>query len=346
MNPFFGVFLHAVGGLAAGSFYIPFRRVSRWSWESYWLIQGVAAWMIMPIVIAYLTTPDLWLLYRECSASSLMWSYIFGVLWGVGGLTFGLSMRYLGMSLGYATALGFCAVFGTLVPPMFTGKFYAIVATRPGWVLLAGVAVCLAGIGICGYAGIRKERELTDQQKKQAVREFALMKGFAVAVFAGVMSACMAFAISAGDPIADNAVRLGTTSMFQNNAIYVPAMAGGFTTNVIWCLVLNVRNRTLGDYRRGGARTLARNYAFASLAGVIWYGQFFFYGMGTTQMGEYDFSSWSIHMAFIIVFSNLWGIYFREWKGVRAVTWRAIWAGIGVLVLSTLVIGAARYLKA
>lgn len=338
-NPAFGVFLHAVGGLAAGSFYVPFRRVKEWSWESAWLVQGVAAWLVMPWVAAWLTVPDPAGILAASPPRSLALAYGFGALWGIGGLTFGLSMRYLGLSLGYAVALGFCAAFGTLVPPVVHGTFGELTGTAGGATVLAGVGLCLAGIALGGRAGIRKERELTDDQKRASVREFSLLKGFAVAVFAGVMSACMAFAVEAGAPIAEAAVRAGAPTIYQNNPVFVVIMAGGFTTNFLWCAFLLARNRTAGDYVRGPAGPRAANFALALLAGAIWYGQFFFYGMGTTRMGRYDFSSWSIHMAFIIVFSGLWGLYFREWKGVSRRTAALVWGGLAVLVASTVVIG-------
>lgn len=339
-NPFFGVGLHSVGGLAAGSFYVPFKKVSRWAWESYWLIQGVLAWLIMPWVAALLTSPHLMKTLSESPRQSMAMAYIFGALWGVGGLTFGLSMRYLGMSLGYAIALGFCATFGTLIPPIQDGKILSMLQTPSGLIVLAGVLVCLAGISLCAFAGVRKERELTAEQKKDVIKEFSFMKGFAVAIFAGIMSACMAFGISAGKPIAEAALANNTPDIFKNNPVFILIMAGGFTTNCIWCLILNMRNKTGKDYVQGGVSLLANNYFFAGLAGVIWFCQFFFYGMGTTQMGQYDFSSWTIHMAFIIVFSNLWGLHFHEWKGVAPATKRLVWLGIAVLTLSTIVIGA------
>jgi L-rhamnose-H+ transport protein len=346
MNPFFGVFLHSVGGFSAASFYIPFRRVREWAWESYWLIQGVAAWLIMPVFAAALTAPDLWNIFLSSPAKSMVWAYIFGVLWGIGGLTFGLSMRYLGMSLGYALTLGFCAAFGTLIPPIFKNEMDSLVGTLSGWVILAGVGVCLTGIAVCGYAGIRKEKELTDEQKREAVKEYSLKKGLIVAFFSGVMSACFAFAISAGEGVARAAIANGTPPVFQNNPVFILIMAGGFTTNCIWCLALNMRNRSIRDYISGSSRLLIPNYLLSALAGVIWYGQFFFYGMGTTKMGKYDFSSWSIHMAFIIVFSNLWGIYFKEWKHVSRRTWVVILAGLTVLILSTVIIGWGNFLAA
>ncbi|MCL5283262.1 MAG: L-rhamnose/proton symporter RhaT [Armatimonadetes bacterium] len=345
-SPFLGVFLHSIGGFAAGSFYIPFRKVRKWAWESYWLMQGVLAWIIMPWLIAWLTTPRLLSVLSHSPSGSIEWAFLFGALWGIGGLTFGLSMRYLGMSLGYAMSLGFTAVFGTLVPPIFHGKFIPMAHTASGQAVLAGVVVCVIGIAVCALAGIHKERELTTEEKQSTIEEFDLVKGFLVAAFAGVMSACMAFGIDAGKPIAHTALLAGTDSVYQNNSVFVPIMAGGFLTNLIWCGILNIKNKTAGDYLTGKGGQLAANYFFAGLAGIIWFGQFFFYGMGTTKMGRYNFSSWSIHMAFIIVFSNLWGLFFHEWKGVRPVTRKLIWSGIAVLIFSTIVIGFGNYLAA
>ncbi|MHC4401660.1 MAG: L-rhamnose/proton symporter RhaT [Planctomycetota bacterium] len=343
-DPLLGVLLHAIGGLAAGSFYIPFRRVKGWAWESYWMVQGVLAWIVTPWVVAWLTVPHLFDVLRNSPPKSLALAYLFGLLWGVGGLTFGLSMRYLGMSLGYATALGFCAAFGFLIPPIVDGQFFGMFRSFSGCTVLDGVAICLVGIVVCGMAGIRKERELTEEQKKKTIKEFTLVKGFAVAVFAGVMSACMAIGIHFGEPIAQTALEARVPAIYQKVPIFILILAGGFTTNFIWCLILNVRNRSAGDYVAGSRAPLVLNYVLAGLAGVIWYGQFFFYGMGTTKMGEYDFSSWTIHMAFIIVFSNLWGIYFREWKGVRRWTALLVWSGIAILILSTVVIGLGNFL--
>ncbi len=345
-NPFLGVFLHAVGGLAAGSFYIPFKKVRGWAWETYWLVGGAFSWMLVPWIVATITAGDVLGILREAPTSSLIWSYVFGVMWGIGGLTFGLTMRYLGLSLGMALALGFCAAFGTIIPPVFRGEIGQIVSAASGLVTLGGVAVCLAGIGVCGLAGMTKERELSTEAKQATIEEFDFAKGVWVAVFAGVMSACMAFAIAAGKPIADLAVVRGVPELWQNTPVFVVILAGGFTTNLIWCAILNVRHRTGDDYVNGKGGSLAANYLFSALAGTTWYMQFMFYGMGTTQMGEYDFSSWTIHMAFIIVFSNLWGLWFREWRGASGKTHWIIFTGIAVLILSTLVVGYGNYLDA
>jgi len=172
-----GVLLHALGGFAVGSFYIPFKKVRDWAWESYWLVGGFFSWIIMPLVVAWLTVPELFSVLGDAPQSSIFWCYVFGLLWGIGGLTFGLSMRYLGMSLGYAIALGFCAAFGTIIPPVFRGEFGYLVTHVSGLTTLAGVLVCLVGIGICGWAGVSKENELSEEKKKEIIREFNFTKG-------------------------------------------------------------------------------------------------------------------------------------------------------------------------
>jgi len=344
MNPFLGVTLHAVGGLAAASFYIPYKGVRRWSWESYWIVGGVFSWLIAPWVVALLTVPGVLGILRAAEWSTLFWCYFFGVLWGVGGLTFGLSVRYLGMSLGYAITLGFCAAFGTLIPPIFAGGLPELLGHFSGWVVLSGVAVCLGGIATCGHAGIRKERELSDEAKTASIQEFNFVKGVWVAILSGIMSACMNYGITAGQPLAKLAADMGAPALFVNGPVFIIVLAGGFTTNVIWCLYLNVKNRSGGDYVNTNS-PLPLNYVLSALAGTTWYFQFMFYGMGKTQMGRFDFSSWTLHMAFMIIFSNIWGLLFREWRGSSRRTLRWVAAGILVLIASTIVVGAGNTLE-
>ncbi len=342
-NPFVGVLLHALGGLMSATFYVPYRGVRRWSWESYWLAGGVFSWLIAPWVLAALTVPNVGQVLARAPWSSLVWSYVFGVLWGLGGLTFGLTMRYLGLSLGNAIALGFCAVFGTLVPPMFRGEMPAIAASHAGQIILSGVAICLGGIVGSSLAGISKERELPAEGKSQSIQEFNLFKGSLVAVFCGVMSASMSYAIAAGKPIAALAVELGTPSLWQNTPVFVVILAGGFTTNLIWCAILHARNGSIGDYVDRQS-PLAVNYLLVALAGTIWYLQFMFYGMGTTRMGPYDFSSWTLHMASIMIFGTVWGAALGEWRGTSLRTRALVAVGLTTLVASTIVVGYGNYL--
>jgi len=348
--PVLGVLLHAIGGLAAASFYIPYKKVQHWAWENYWLVGGFVSWIIAPWVLAMLILPQTPGILAQASANTILWTMFFGAVWGIGGLTFGLTMRFLGVALGYAIALGLTAVFGTLIPPLFSGELFEIAQTSSGQVLLSGVLVCVVGIVLGGKAGRRKEAELTDEQKKETIAEFNFAKGLTVAIVAGVMSASMAVAFVAGKPIAQLAVDHGAPVLWQNLPVLIVILFGGFITNFVWCVALIVKNGTWAELlgRRTadqesapsiGRRRLSLNFLFCAIAGLTWYLQFFFYGMGTTQLGKYDFSSWTLHMAFIIVFSTLWGLVLREWKGASRTThaWNA--AGLTALILSIVIIG-------
>ncbi|MBI2301965.1 MAG: rhamnose/proton symporter RhaT, partial [Armatimonadetes bacterium] len=253
-------------------------------------------------------------------------------------------------ALGYAVALGLCALFGTLVPPIVNGEIAGMLGGGPGRVVLLGVVLCLFGIALSGKAGKQKEVELPAEAKQETIEEFDFAKGLLVAIFAGVMSACMAFAFQAAKPLTELAILYGTPKLWSNLPVLVIALLGGFTTNVIWCRLLMDRNGTTLQFIRqeadGRPVPLAANYLFCALAGLAWYLQFFFYGMGTTKMGTYDFTSWSIHMACIIIFSTLWGIALKEWKGTSRATHAWIAAGLLVLVLSVGVIGYGNKLVA
>ena len=381
-NPALGVVFHWLGGLASGSFYVPFRAVKRWSWETYWLAGGVFSWIIVPWLLAGTMTGSLLTTLHLTPWETLWWVYFFGVLWGFGGLTFGLTMRYLGMSLGMAMVLGYCAAFGTLIPPIYHGLFFStVLPTVSGKVIVAGIGVCMAGIAFAGKAGMSKEREMPVAQKRAVIREFDLKKGVLVATFSGVMSACFSFGLDAGAPIRTLTLGHGTSELWQGLPILVVLLAGGFTTNFIWCMVLNIRNHTGYEYFSARVRNhhpgrgeepiletaidapsaemvaalpavaveperapMLRNYFFSALAGTTWYFQFFFYTMGETQMGAYKFSSWTLHMASIIIFSSLWGIALHEWRGSsrRTRAWLAL--SLFVLVSSTVIVGYGNYL--
>jgi L-rhamnose-H+ transport protein len=382
-NPILGVLLHWLGGLAAGSFYVPYKGVKKWSWETYWLVGGFFSWIICPWIFAYFMTNNLFGVLQQQSASTLGWAYFFGVLWGIGGLTFGLAVRYLGLSLGVGVALGFCAAFGTLLPPIFKAfmpeisvpqTIAQIASTTPGQVTLGGVAVCMIGIAIAALAGLTKEKEMPAGEKKRTVAEFSFVKGMLVATFAGVMSACMNFGLTVAGPIGGASLAAGTNKIWTGLPALVVVLLGGFTTNFIWCVFLNIKNRSgyqylaghvraehaglqasggdpgvetaaLGDFTTSLKVPMFSNYLLAALAGATWYFQFFFYTMGSTQMGEFQFASWTLHMASIIIFSTMWGWFFHEWKGSGKKAHSQIAAGIATLILSTIIIGLGTYLK-
>jgi L-rhamnose-H+ transport protein len=355
-------------------------------------VGGFFSWIICPWVLALLLTNDVVSVLRQQSATTLWWTFFFGAMWGFGGLTFGLTMRYLGMSLGMGVALGYCAAFGTLVPPMFPAFFpkgavvetiRQIAATTPGQVTLAGVAICLLGIGIAALAGLTKEREMPEEEKKKAIAEFSFTKGILVATFSGIMSACFAFAITWGAPIKDSSIQAGTSAIWSGLPRYIVIMLGGFATNFVWCVLLYIKNKTgyqffSGTLRNGPPRRdqetiietavdapseevvehasrnaaagdhrvpMLKNYLFSALAGTTWYFQFFFYAMGEVKMGKYNFASWTLHMASIIIFSTMWGWILHEWKGSSKKAHSLIASGIAVLILSTIVIGLGTWLK-
>ena len=384
-NPALGVFFHWLGGLASASFYVPYRVVKRWSWETYWLVGGFFSWIIAPWILAYFLTRDLLPVLSETPSRTILWAIFFGLLWGVGGLTFGLTMRYLGLSLGMAVVLGLCAAFGTLMPPIFSGVFVPqVLGTLSGRVILAGVLVCLLGIAAAGVAGIYKERAMSVEQKKMAIKEFDLKKGIGVAILSGVMSACFAYGLAAGGPIKALTLKHGTPALWQGLPVLVVVLIGGFTTNFVWCVALNIRNKTGFQYftanseryreiaaadpvletaidapsrevveHMPSAKTMdsrrvpmLANYLFCALAGTTWYFQFFFYTMGETQMGKYGFSSWTLHMASIIIFSTLWGLGFKEWKGAGAPAMRFLSLALFLLVGSTVIVGYGNFLAA
>jgi len=350
-DPFFGVGLHWIGGLAAASFYVAFRGVKRWSWETSWLVGGFFSWIVAPWIFGLALTHDLPGVLAQAPGRALFWSWFFGLLWGLGGLTFGLTLRYLGMSLGYGVALGISAVCGTLIPPIFKGAIGTIAASAAGQITLAGLAVCVVGIALSALAGLSKERELPAEAKRAAVKEFNFKKGLGVALFCGVLSSCMAFGLEAAGPLADLSAAAGTPALWTGLPKLVVVLFGGFTSNALWCVALNIRNRTGGEYL--AARTAAgesvprfRNLALCALAGTTWYFQFFFYTMGETQMGRFGFSSWTLHMASIIIFSTLWGLALKEWRGTSKRTHRFIAWGLGTLAASTVIIGYGNFIGA
>ena len=393
MNPFLGVFFHWLGGLASGSFYVPYKGVKKWAWEVYWLVGGFFSWIICPVILASLLTNDLFGVLRQQSLSTLWWTYFFGAMWGFGGLTFGLTMRYLGMSLGMGVALGYCAAFGTLIPPIFktfipsipvAETIGQIASTTPGKVTLFGVLVCLIGIGVAAMAGLTKEREMPEAEKKKAIAEFSFTKGILVATFSGIMSACFAFALTGRQPDWRGLARRPgppssgaacPSSSWSCWAASPPTSSGAS--------FLNLKNRTGYQYFSSTLRNsppgrdqetiietavdapseevvehapktaaagdhrvpMLNNYLFSALAGTTWYFQFFFYTMGETQMGKFGFASWTLHMASIIIFSTMWGWIFHEWKGSSKKAHSLIASGIAMLILSTIIIGVGTWLK-
>lgn len=339
MNPLAGILLIALGSIGAASFYVPFKKVKEWAWESYWIVQGVAAWLIAPWLFALIFIPrgELIPIINEAPSSAKIMAMVFGVLWGFGGLTFGLTMRYLGIALGQSIALGLCAAFGTIIPAVIAGQ--SLLSSRAGILTVIGVAITVAGIAIIGYAGALKSREMSEEEKRASVKEFALKKGILIAIFSGIMSACFNFGFEAGKPIENIALAHGTNPLFQKNPTLIFILFGGFITNLVYCGYLNIKNKTYTDYYSSSGSLLLNNLTFTFLAGFLWFLQFHFFGMGSSKLPEgMAVFGWSILMALNIAISNIWGIILKEWKGVKKKTIIVLIIGIVVLILSTFVV--------
>lgn len=362
MQALLGVLFHFIGGFASGSFYMPYKKVKGWHWESFWIVGGMFSWLIVPPLAAYLTIPGFAEIIKNAGSSTIGVCYFFGILWGIGGLTYGLGVRYLGVSLGSSVILGLCMVFGALIPALYYDFFptpdkdtmSTLIHTNWGLTVLAGLALCVVGIIICGKAGMMKERQIsgaaTDPHGTATKTEYRFGLGMFVAIVSGILSACFNFGLEAGKPMADIANEVWKQAnpgqgefLYRNNVIYVVVLWGGLTTNFIWCMILNARNKTFGDYTNKQTPLLA-NYVFSALAGITWFLQFFFYGMGESKLGN-GASSWILHMAFIILVANMWGLVLKEWKGVNKKTISTITAGIIVIILSVLLVGYGNSIK-
>lgn len=331
MGLFIGLVIIALGAFAQSSSYVPINKIKDWSWESFWLVQGVFAWLLFPILGAMLAVPQgeslLGLFASDPKATML--TVFFGMLWGVGGLTFGLSMRYLGVALGQSIALGTCSGLGAILGPVLTGHAHDLTSS-----VIIGVVVTLVGIAIIGVAGAMKSAALPQEKKAEAVKDFNFGKGLAVALLAGFMSACFNIGLSFGEPLHWEA----TKEIYRSLPATLLVTIGGFITNACYCLYQNSRNRSFGDYAKGSL--WARNLVFCALAGLLWYSQFFGLSLGKGFLTDYPVLitfSWCILMALNVTFSNIWGIILKEWKGVSVKTICVLVAGLAVLVFSVFI---------
>ena len=338
MNTLVGLIIIAIGSMGQSSSYVPINKIKNWSWENFWLMQGVFAWLVFPLLGALLANslPQLINIYTSNSSAALQ-SIGYGALWGIGGLTFGLSMRYLGIALGQSVSLGTCAAFGTLIPAMLAGDN---LFSPKGLILLLAVAVTLVGIAVVGYAGSLRSKQMTDEERKKAIKEFALKKGLLIALLAGVMSACFKLGLNAGVPIKEFSIATGASELFAQNPVTLLVTMGGFLTNFVYCVYMNRKNKTSGEIMRSSRPVLINNLLLCALAGLLWYSQFFGLGMGQSffEPGSIMLAfSWSILMALNVIFSNVWGVILKEWSGAgkRAISFLVI--GMMILIISLVI---------
>jgi L-rhamnose-H+ transport protein len=336
-NPMLGIFLFMLGGLSGAVFYLSFSKVKKWAWESYWLIYALVGLVLVPWILASTTAPNTLAVLRAAPRQEIVYCLICGMLWGFGGLTWGLMIRYLGVGLGLAMGAGLASAAGTLIPPMLKGNAaMAAMFHTPG----GQAAVSLVGIVCVGLAGRSKESELPEEEKKKTVAEFNFRKGIMAAVFAGLMSSAMSFGLQGGPGIQKLALSTApvTTITWAGIPVLVVVLMGGFVINGGWCLVLNFRNRTVGDYVKP---PVGNNLFFASLAGVLWCLQFVCFKTGEPSMGKTSYIGWAVLMAASILFSQLLGILLGEWKGTGTKTRGLLAAGLLLLIASSALAGYA-----
>lgn len=339
-NPFLGIGLHGVGAVCAANCYAPQKLVRRWSWQTFWLAQAFWCWLAWPLIGAWLTIPDLRAVLAEAWAKhpdKFLLSFLFSIAYGVGGTAFNVSIRYIGFSLTYAIAVGLSAVLGTLIPPLVRGQLGAILSRPGASFVIAGVVIGILGIAFCGAAGRSKERDL--QASKEGAGEFSMMTGLMLSLLAGVLSAVYGFAIEVMAPVIQIAEQHGA-GHWKGNVAYITANTGAFLTAAIYSLYLAKRHSTFGEFtklkegKKGGS--LISNYLFAIATGSLWYCQFFFYNLGHVRMGRFEFASWAIHMIMLVLFSNVTGLIFLEWKGVKVKTRWILASGVVTLIASVL----------
>ena len=339
-----GVMLHAVGASCAALCYTPQKKLVRWSWQTYWLAQASVCWLILPCIVAWITIPEIRKVLSESPTDAMWKAFGLGMAYGIGGTAFGMAIRYVGFSLTYAIAVGISCVLGTLLPPMVRGQLSEIFQSAGSEWILSGIVLGALGIIFCGIAGRMKEIDILRNRNQTEV--FSLVKGLPLCLLAGVLSAVYGFSIDQGQPIADVAAKYGA-GHFQGNIIYIFSNSGAFLSTLVYCVYLHTKEKTFGEYLAGQTvprSYLSLNYLLALITGVLWYAQFFFYGLGHVRMGNYKFTSWAIHMIMLVIFSTIAGILIREWSGCRRRTVRMLVIALAILISAVLILTYGNYL--
>lgn len=342
MSVFQGILFHAVGASCASLCYTPQKKLSGWSWQTYWLAQAAFCWLLLPLIIAWITIPHLHEVLQEAPRDAMWKSFLLGAAYGIGGTAFGLAIRYVGFSLTYAISIGISCVLGTLLPPLIHGSLSAVFDKTGAGYIIAGIALGALGIALCGWAGKYKETDL--QTYKTGPSAFLFSRGLPLCILAGVLSAVYGFSLDQGQPIANTAARYGAGHL-QGNVIYIFSNTGAFFSTLMYCLYLHVKQKTFGEYRQwtNGAKW-RMNFSMALLTGILWYAQFFFYGLGHTRMGSYQFTSWAIHMIMLVLFSSLTGLFMREWIACQPRTIRILMIALFVLAFAVSALTYGNYL--
>lgn len=336
-NPILGTLLHAIGGASASSCYLPNHKTKNWSWGTFWLVQSVFAWLLMPLLVGWLTVPGFFKILSNAPEDVVLKAFLLGAVYGFGGMSFGLSIRAIGYSLTYTIGIGISAVLGTMTPLLLRGQVLEYFSAPGAMIVLSGMILSLLGVVLCGVAGYRKERDLGELKLKGG---FDMKKGLMLAILAGLLSAVFNISLEAGQPIADMAAQTGA-GHFEGNAKLIISTSGCFVVNFIWFIVAGIRNNTLKEFTAASGISLSqrfKNTLWSSMAGTLWCAQFFFYGLGHVRMGNFQFISWVLHMSMLIFFSYIVGLIMKEWKHVRPSTNRILILALFTLFISAVII--------
>jgi len=338
MTTILGLLLIFIGAFSSGSFAVPFGGIKGWRWENYWLSTGLFSFIVLPIIVCLLLVNDFGQLISSVPSSDFWAIFVMGAVYGIGSLTFGLSMRYLGLSLGYALSLGLMAAIGTLVPPALDGRFGMLIDTFNGNMVLLGILISLIGIAGIAIAGYQKD-QFNSKKAKDESSEFDFKKGVIAAVLTGVLASAMSLGIEKGNGVSQLAIESGTNPLFSGNPTMLIMLLGTFVTTLVWCTYLMIKNKTLVEFKNYSVAISLKNIAMTGLAGSLWYLQFIFFGAGKSMLGQYTFAAWGILMAFTIVIAMLWGLFKGEWKGIPSKTRMIMFISLGVIIVGTFIIG-------
>lgn len=345
-----GIILHFIGASSASVCYTPQSKTQQWSWQTYWLAQAFICWLMLPIVVATITIPNLNDVLSEAPVSAMRNAFLLGALYGIGGTAFGLAIKYVGFSLTYAISVGISCVLGTLLPPLYDGNLSVIFSGKGYGYILSGISAGAAGIALCGIAGKQKERDYSTLNIP-AKKGYSFSIGISLCILAGILSALYGFSLAQGQPIADVAEKYGAGN-FQVNVIYLFSNSGAFLTTLLYCCYLHHKQKTFSEYIKlsgGSAHVTSKNpllinYILAAITGILWYTQFFFYGLGHMRMGAYKFTSWAIHMIMLVLISTVIGIVLKEWNGVKKKTRLILASALIILVSAVLMLTYGNHL--
>ena len=344
-NPIIGTGLHAIGGISAASCYLPFEKVKTWSWGTFWIVQALFAWLIMPLVIGYFTIPDLYTVLTDAPSSAFWAAFVLGAAYGFGGLSFGYAIRNIGYSLTYTISIGISAVLGTVVPLVISGRVIEQFSKTGGGIVLTGMVISIVGVALCGKAGFMKEKKFAKKEGENKV-QFNMNRGLILAIIAGMLSAVWGISLEMGQPISDLAAEYGA-GHFEGNAKLIVSSLGCLVTNLTWFLVATIKDgsiKSLYQRKKIGSKRFFGNYALSAFAGSLWYTQFFFYGLGHVKMGSFMFASWALHMSMLIFFSYIIGVIMKEWLGVNRRTYLTLIVALLILVGSFILMSYGSYI--